>query len=115
MSVYAVYWPEINVFKVGTSESHRRRWRTFINRGAILLGLKDFKGFSFSDYDFEGVCHDVLSDVCRRGFNTSAEAVPYLGGQGGGWLECYRVPGDLMPSEILDFLDSRLEVLSAQA
>lgn len=115
MSVYAVCWPEIKVFKIGTSDNHRRRWRAFLNRGATLLGLKDVSDLGISDYDFEGVCHDVLKEVCRPAFRSAVEAVPYLGGQGGGWLECYRIPGDLMPSEILPFVDYRLEALSAQA
>lgn len=114
MSVYAVYWPEINVFKIGTSERRRSRWRGFVNRGAVVLGVVD-PSPGISDYTFEDACHLAIQDCCRPAFGTAQQAVPYLGGQGGGWLECFRVPGDLMPSEILPFVDSRLEVLSAQA
>jgi len=114
MTVYAVYWPELNAFKVGSSTLQRQRWRTFTNRGAVLLGLKSLAP-DISDYDFESVCHDVLRPVCRPAFNTADDARPYLGGSGGGYVECYCVPGDLMPSEILPFIDSQLEAFSAQA
>jgi hypothetical protein len=112
-TVYAVHWPEINVFKVGISE--RKRWRTFVNRGANVLAIMD----DFDDYigasDFEAACHFAAESVCRPAFTSAREAVSYLGNHGGGYMECYRVPGDLMPSEILRFLDSQLAVLHAQA
>jgi hypothetical protein len=112
-TIYAVYWPTLNVFKIGFSE--RKRWRSFLNRGAELLLLKtDFAGLSQA-FDFEAACHLVANEVCRPGFESAEDAHPYLGNQGGGYKECYRVPADLMPSEILAFIDSRLAVFHAQA
>ena len=112
-TVYAVYWPEINVFKVGFSE--HQRWRMFVLRGAKILGLLDnFDSFSQA-LNFEDACHLALWPTCRPGFSSAKEAAPYLGASGGGYVECFRVPGDLMPSEILLFIDTQLEVLHAQA
>lgn len=115
MSVYAVHWPAINVVKVGTSERRMKRWRAFMNRGANLLALVDEIPGGVSDYWFEDACHLVMDETFRRAFRSAAEAVPYLGGQGGGWCECYRVAGDLMASEILPFIDSRLAVFCGEA
>jgi hypothetical protein len=51
--------------------------------------------------------------ILRPGFKSNAEARPYLGG--GGYCECFKVPADLLPSEILPFVDTQLEVLSCAA
>lgn len=112
-TVYAVHWPEINVFKIGFSE--RQRWKAFVNRGANVIGLLDDFAAGTSGYDFEYACHLVSSEVCRPGFKSAEEAAPYLGGRGGGYMECYRVPGDLMPSEIVGFVNSELASFHAQA
>jgi hypothetical protein len=111
-TVYAVHWSQINVFKIGFSDC--QRWRIFQLRGATLLGLKSFDTVS-DGLDFEAVCQDVLSEVCRPVFRTNQAAEPYLGGRGGGYLECFRVPADLMPSEILSFIDFRLEAFVQEA
>lgn len=112
-TVYAVYWPEINVVKVGYSGG--RRWRTFTSRGAQLLQLLDDFTTVGDALDFEAVCHLVLEEVCHYAFRSAAEAAPYLGNNGGGHRECFKVPADLLASELLPFINSRLEVLHAQA
>jgi hypothetical protein len=112
-AVYAVFWPDINVFKIGIT--NRKRWGSFVSRGAKLLATLDNFENGSQALDFERACHIVSSEVCRPAFTSSAEATPYLGNGGGGYLECFRVPGDLMPSEILRFIDSRLAVFHAQA
>lgn len=111
-TVYTVYWPAINVFKVGFSE--HQRWRTFVNFGAQILDLEEFDTTT-DGYAYEDACHMVLWPICRPGFDTAAEAMPYLAGQGGGYVECFKVPGDLMPGEIIPFIDSQLEVFCARA
>lgn len=108
-TVYAVHWPEINVFKVGFSEY--RRWRAFEARGANVLDLMMFDHFKEA-FDFELACHLAMSEVCRSAFKSGQEAACYLGSRGGGYKECYRVPGDLMPNEILKFIDFRLAALA---
>lgn len=108
-TVYAVHWPKINVFKIGFSE--KRRWRAFEARGANVLDLMDFDDVS-NAYAFEDACHYVMTEVCRSAFTSGKEAAPYLGGQGGGYMECYRVPADLMPREILEFVDCQLNALA---
>jgi hypothetical protein len=109
-NVYLVYWPQIRVLKVGFA-SDKSRWRAFCIRGANLLAVKEFDN-STEGYAFEDACHMALGTVCRRAFNKSEEAVPYLGGRGGGYVECYSVPGDLMESELMEFIDNQLKVLA---
>jgi len=104
-TVYAVHWPEINVFKIGYSE--QKRWRAFELRGANILALQEFDVFDLAYY-FEYLCHRAAWEVCRPAFSSAHKAVPYLGGRGGGYVECCQVPGDLMPWEILPFIDYRL-------
>jgi len=105
--VYLVHWPEIRVFKVGFA-SHHRRWRAFCIRGANLVAVKSFEDHR-SGYAFEDACHLSLTKVCRAAFDAPEDARPYLGGQGGGYVECFKVPGDLMESELMAFIDMQLE------
>jgi hypothetical protein len=101
-TVYLVHWPEINVMKAGYSK--RRRWWSFQRRGAVVVDLIHFDDFSDASA-FESV---VLAGLRSRGklaFKSAAEAEPYLGGRGGGWLECYRIPEDLDPMELLRSID----------
>jgi hypothetical protein len=59
--VYAVHWPEINVFKIGYSDC--QRWKLFMNRGANLLSLMEF-GSTTEAFDFESACHLALWPSC---------------------------------------------------
>lgn len=101
-TIYVVHWPEINVMKAGYST--RRRWWAFQRRGAVVVDLIHFDN-STDAFAFESV---VLAGLRSRGplaFESAAEAEPYLGGRGGGWLECYRIPEDLDPMELLKSID----------
>lgn len=109
-TVYTVYWPHDRIVKVGYSA--QTRWRAFQIRGANVLGLKEFQDAGDA-FDFEYACQIGLRTVCRRAFNTAEDAVKHLGNGGGGYLECYLLPGDLMQSEVLDFIDSRLAAVHA--
>jgi len=104
-TVYVVHWPQIRVVKVGFSAE--RRWRSFEIRGADVVGLMEFSDAGEA-FDFEYACHMGLQNVCRKAFLSSQDAVPYLGNGGGGYLECYVLPADLMHSEILTFIDYQL-------
>lgn len=107
--VYIVHWPQINVFKVGSSD--HQRWRAFALRGAKIIKLTRFDCPSCG-YKFEGACHRAIWDVCRPAFGNATEALPYLGGTGGGYRECFRLPGDLSPWEIAPFIESQLTEVS---
>lgn len=111
-TVYVVHWPEINVFKVGYSA--QQRWRSFVLRGANVLKLMEFDT-STEAFLVEGGCHAALWEVSRSPFQTPLEAAPYLGNGGGGYVECFKVPGDLMASEILEYIRTLLGASNAQA
>lgn len=107
-TVYFVWWPGQRVLKVGYSLF--QRWRAFELRGAELLALKEFDNDADA-WDSEDLCHQALRAVCRAAFLEGAEATALLGGAGGGWAECFRVPGDLMGCELLAFCDAALDEL----
>ena len=109
-TVYTVNWPQDRIVKVGYSA--QTRWRAFQIRGANLLGLMEFQTGGDA-LDFEYACQMGLKTVCRAAFNAAADAINYLGNGGGGYLECYLLPGDLMQSEVLAFIDSRLAAVHA--
>ena len=112
-TVYAVHWANINVFKFGYSDC--QRYRLFLNRGAELLGLFEF-GTVTAGLDFETLVDESAMAICRPGFRTRDSADPYLGGRGAGYLECYRTPADLMPSEVIPYVFSNaLSMLGASA
>lgn len=87
-SVYAVAWPEHNLVKVGYS--HLRRWRTFTARGGLLILNESFPT-STEAFAREASLHARIGAKAARAFNARGEAMPFLGGSGGGWLECYRM------------------------
>lgn len=95
--VYLVHWPEIGVMKAGCTS--RRRWTAFIARGAEVVDLVEFDDVADA-YAFESVVHAGLA-VHGLGFQNAAAAEPYLGSEGGGWCECYRVPEGMTPMEVL--------------
>lgn len=89
-TVYAVYWADDQILKVGYSEY--QRWKPFVARGAEVLSLRTFDTYDEASA-LEQTCHSLLRHVCERAFDSRAEARPYLGGSGGGYLECYRMLG----------------------
>lgn len=96
-TVYVVHWPETNVVKAGYSE--RERWRAFLSRGGVVIDLVEFDDVSDA-FAYEDVLHCALA---RRGpfaFESAMDARPYLGGAGGGYTECYRIPEGLTPYEL---------------
>lgn len=89
-TVYVVSWPD-GVIKVG--ESGKQRWRGFVIRGATVQYLA-----TCSDLNHvlasERAGHDWLRSRYSGAFTSSQSADDYLGRNGGGWLECFRVPLD---------------------
>lgn len=106
-TIYAVAWPEINVLKVGYSEN--QRWRPFLLRGGEVVQLSEFDDV-VSAFSFESVCHRALRRICRTAFESATPAVPFLGAAGGGWSECYRIPGDLTGRELLELCNIELDL-----
>jgi hypothetical protein len=100
-TVYVVHWPEIRVVKAGYSE--RRRWRAFLSRGAEIVDLVEFEDVSDA-FAYEDVLHDALRPN-GYAFDTALEAKPYLGGAGGGYMECFRMPDGKTPWQILCAVD----------
>lgn len=105
-TVYLVHWPEINVFKVGYSDF--QRYRTFTLRGANLIDTKQFDSID-DGLNFEKACHYALRDGgCSPAFRQASEAVEYLGSEGAGYSECFRLPADLTAPEIPQYIDAML-------
>lgn len=89
--VYLVVWDAEGIVKAGVTT--RKRWRTFVTRGARLVKLYRVPTY-VEMFDLE-TQFDL--DLCHNGpraFESSADAVPYLGNRGGGYMECYRIPKD---------------------
>lgn len=99
--VYVVHWPEIGVMKAGISE--QKRWRKFVELGAVVIDLIEFDNYLDASA-FETVVHKGMRPN-GYAFNTAAEAEPYLGGKGGGYCECFRVPPGQTVMEFLRSVD----------
>jgi hypothetical protein len=99
--VYLVHWPDIAVMKAGVS--CQKRWRAFVQRGAEIVDLVPCDDPADA-YELESVVHAGLIGS-GLAFRSAAEAVPYLGGNGGGYRECFRVPDGMTPMEILQSVD----------
>lgn len=96
--VYFVHWPEAQFTKVGCSVDSRR-WRPFLRRGGVLLGVVQpmYVHYALAEWQM----HVDLSACVDRRFSASAEAVPFLGGVGRGFTECYV---DRTGREVIDAL-----------
>lgn len=84
LGVYLVSWPADRIVKVGVTEVGRHR--QFMRHGAVL------NGFWPTPYAYE-VEQMIRAVDCRfdDAFTDRADAAPYLGGRGSGYLECRRV------------------------
>lgn len=96
--VYLVHWPDVNVIKAGISM--QKRWRAFVKRGGIVVDLVEFDDYADAAA-FETVVHNGLRQYGSVAFDGAAEAIPYLGGSGGGWAECFTIPAGVGPKELL--------------
>lgn len=98
-TIYVVHWPEIGVVKSGFSCN--QRWRAFQLRGAIVDDLIPFDD-ARDAFAMESLVDRALHQFCvRRPFKSARDAEPYLGGRGGGWLECWKLPAGVTPLQIL--------------
>lgn len=100
--VYLVHWPELNVMKAGIST--QKRWRAFLQRGAEVVDLVEFEDYADASA-FESVVLKGISLRGQRAFGSAVEAIPYLGGNGGGYCECYLLTEGLAPMELLRSTD----------
>lgn len=92
-TVYTVAWDDDGILKVGFS-SHRR-WRAFEKLGGRVVRLEEC-ATAVEGYYYEAGLHACFADLFPRAFRNRAAAVPYLGGDGAGWAECYEVPGRIL-------------------
>jgi hypothetical protein len=90
--VYVVYWPEIQMVKVGAT--CKRRWRGFVARGAQVVGLIECEPGA-AMYHVEADLRSAISHlVARTGFADKSDARPYLGTSGAGYMECRHMAPD---------------------
>lgn len=101
-TTYLVHWPDTNILKVGYSQC--QRWRPFVLRGAVIVDLIEFPD-STGAFEMETVIQEALDRVIPRAYTSAEQAVDALGGRGGGWKECYRLPAGQTPLEVLSTLD----------
>lgn len=87
--VYIVVWPERRIVKGGYTGG--ARWRTFVNRGAVLHQLTLFDNFRPA-LAYEADVLAALSVFGPLAFRDRYEAEPLLGAGGGGWCETYLLP-----------------------
>lgn len=87
--IYLVHWPAIDVMKAGYTE--HSRWKSFVGRGAVLLGLWEVDDVTHAFALERELLKAVAWHAIGQGFENSREAEPYLGGGGGGYMECYCV------------------------
>lgn len=86
--VYVVAWDQAEIVKVGYTAG-TRRWKMF-RRDARLIGIEAF-GASSAALRREHELHADLASFCPRAFTGRTEAIPFLGGRGAGWTECFRI------------------------
>jgi hypothetical protein len=99
--LYLTSWDKDKIIKIGFSS--RRRWRSF--KGARVVLTIPFQA-ACPGYDFELDCHLLAFLIWPQAFATREDAIPFLGGKGAGYLECYRVTAD----EGLELLASQCAV-----
>lgn len=97
-TTYLVHWPTARVIKAGISK--RQRWRAFTSRGAVVISLFEETGW-LDALAMEVLLQTGLATVCKPAFRTAKQAEPFLGGRGGGYLECYRLPRGATPANVL--------------
>ena len=90
--VYLVAWPHIGVLKAGFAGNLRERTARYIckrNGRVVRAWWFPTQGAAiFAEQRADG----VLRSAWRPAFSTALDAVPYVGGRGSGWSECYKVP-----------------------
>lgn len=96
--VYLMSWPAATFVKVGISAN--QRWRVFIPRGAVALAV--VRGPSAAMSRLESLVHDGLEGVLEPAFPRKADAAPFLGCLGAGYLECYIDDGAVSLPALMD-------------
>lgn len=101
---YLAWWPADHIVKAGFASS-KKRWRAYELRGATMLLLCRHDDFRDA---FE--CETLLDRAIRRipgitaAFESKDQAVGHLGGPGGGYTECYRIPPNMDAPSMLGAL-----------
>jgi hypothetical protein len=85
--IYMVEWEHHGIVKIGVTTG--RRWETFVGRGGVLRHLE---APSPDALDKEQRLHAAVRSVgWPQAFTCKEAAVPFLGHEGAGWTECYRL------------------------
>jgi hypothetical protein len=93
---YVVAWESDRIIKAGYTAA--QRWRKFVARGADVVLLADFP-VSRPAFALESELFEYMRGSMTYAFETLAESRPYLGSDGGGYAECFRV-SDSLPDAI---------------
>jgi hypothetical protein len=101
--LYAVSWDDDGIVKIGFTDNLARRRKAF-PAGRLILSLA-FPDFD-SGMDFEIAIHQDAFRTWPRAFAAKADAIPYLGDHGQGFMECYRTT----PTGAFDLIASRCAV-----
>jgi hypothetical protein len=87
--MYVVGWPD-GIVKVGYTSQGRERWGKFLARGGVMLDISYFAGIDA--VHAEVWLQEHLAARYPLAFDSKEESKPYLGSNGCGYLECYRIP-----------------------
>lgn len=85
-SVYMVAWPDLNIVKVGYS--YVQRWKPFVARGGILIGVEEFEDTAGAFLREDDLAW-LMAEISERAFDHKAQAAEILGNKGSGWTECW--------------------------
>lgn len=88
--LYVIGWPDLEIIKVGTTSVGRRRYGPFLARGGEMLSLASYP--SCEHLDEESRLQSEMRARWPPAFSSKVDASSALGGHGGGYLECFRVP-----------------------
>jgi hypothetical protein len=102
-TLYLAAWETAGIVKIGFTDHLTRRLRSFT--GATIPLTLTFPD-SITGYDFEIVTHQEAYRRWPRAFTDRIQAIPFLGGNGFGYLECYRATA----TEALDLIASQYSV-----
>lgn len=87
---YVVGWPE-GIIKIGSTLDGKRRWGPFLARGALMIDLAFYERL-LEALEAEVWLGKQLRGNYQQAFRQREDAKDYLGNNGGGYTECFRVP-----------------------
>lgn len=95
---YVVGWAD-GIVKIGETWNGRARWGPFLKRGGTMLDLAYYEDLGHGLHG-EIWLQRQVAKTYQQAFETKAEAIPYMGPSGAGWLECFKIPPEKWPEII---------------